>query len=105
MADETVTTPEPQPAPPPTPDTIPPTGTALLKQVPEVTVHPTWQLSKEDWDSRSRELEELKSKIANILELGGILTPLVDALRDVADEEVPPVNQKHWLRRPLWGKK
>jgi hypothetical protein len=89
----------------PAPDTIEPTGTALLKQVPEVTVHPTWQLSKEDWDARSTEIEDLKSKIASFLELGGILTPLVDALRDVADEEVPPVNQKHWLRRPLWGKK
>ena len=102
MADEKPVTPLETTIPAPSP--VPALDDTQLKQVPEITVHPEWALSKEDWDARSAELEELKSKLAGVLELGGVLTPLVDALKDVSDEEVPPVNQKHWLKRKLWGK-
>ena len=85
----------PEPILPQTPD--------ALATVPQVTAHPEWRLSQEDWSTYKTSVETLKSTIASVLELGGILTPLVDALRDVADEEVAPTIKKRWDKRKLWG--
>ena len=97
--------PEASPEKPSTaPEPIQPSMPDALATVPQVTAHPEWKLSQEDWSSYKTSVEELKTKIASVLELGGILTPLVDALRDVADEEVPPVMKKRWDKRKVWGK-
>ena len=56
--------PKPLESPTPAPSPVPALDNTQLKQVPEITVHPDWALSKEDWDARSAELEELKSKLS-----------------------------------------
>lgn len=105
--DDIVPTQEPPSPPPAAPPKAPevPAPTPELAAVPQVTAHPEWRLSKEDWDSYQNAVEEMKSKISGVLDLAGVLSPIKDALDEVLSDETPPTEKRPFLRRKLWGNK